>query len=505
MNLLSFAWILAFLGAVSGGSGDVAGKPISPADGVIKLFNGENLDGLTTWLEDAKHEESRGVLSVTDGMLHISGDGMGYIRTNESYRDYHLIIEFKWGKRTWAPRKRRAKDSGVLVHCIGPDGGFRGRFMAGIEAQIIQGGVGDFIVCDGIDTDGSKISVSLTAEITRDRDGERVWKPGGMKKTVGRGRINWYGRDPDWKDVLGFRGKDDVESPDGKWCRMDVICRGSHITNMVNGVTVNEGFDAAPSAGIILIQTEMAEIFIRRWELWPLDKAPAYKGKKAKEIGACVSEPVAIDLRGKIREYPIFTTGPQWHSGGGGYFPVMCKLKNGDLACAFRTGRQHKARPGGQLSLAISTDQGKTWSKPMVIVDGGSNDFRSPSLGQAANGDLVLAFGILCMDSRGKFQKEGGARVTRSSDRGKTWSEPEEIVYHGKGQTRIAEEKYPRPHGQMRASLMARWYLTPAQPSSVNPAGLIAKPICSGRRTTGRPGVTSRSCVHTDPKRVSFR
>jgi hypothetical protein len=251
-------------------------EPISPKDGPIQLFNGKDLSGLYTWLKDEKYEDPRQVFSVKDGMLHISGDGLGYICTKQSYKDYHLIIEFRWGDQTWGSRVNKTKDSGVLVHCIGADGGFGGVFMAGVEAQIIQGGVGDFIVCSGKHDDGTPIQSSLTAEIVRDRDGEAVWKRGGEKLTIHRGRINWYGRDPDWKDVLGFRGKQDVESPDKQWTRMDVVCDGDKITVLVNGVVVNEGFDASPSAGKILVQTELAELFVRRLELWPLGKAPPF-------------------------------------------------------------------------------------------------------------------------------------------------------------------------------------------------------------------------------------
>lgn len=251
-------------------------EPIRPASGVIRLFNGRDLTGLTTWLNDARHEDPRKVFTVHDGLLHISGDGLGYVRTNAAYRDYHLVVDFKWGPRTWGKRKDRTKDSGVLVHCIGPDGGFGGIFMAGLEAQIIEGGTGDFIVCSGKDHDGRPIVASLTCQTVPDRDGEPVWHPGGAARVFNKGRVNWFGRDPDWADVLGFRGRRDVEHLDGQWNRLEVICDGRRITNRLNGVVVNAGYDADPAAGQILIQTELAEIFIRRWELWPLGQAPLY-------------------------------------------------------------------------------------------------------------------------------------------------------------------------------------------------------------------------------------
>jgi len=256
---------------------DDASEPVVPRDGVISLFNGKDLDGLYTYLKDTRYEDPRGVFTVEDGMLHISGDGLGAVITRKAYKNYHLVVEFKWGERTWANRKNSTRDSGCLVHCVGPDGAYGGIWPHSIEAQIIEGGTGDIILVRGTDPQGQPMPMSLSAEVAKDRDGETIWKKGNPRETFHSGRINWYGRDPDWKDVLGFRGEKDVESPVGEWTRMDVICDGGHIQIQVNGVLVNEGFDAEPSAGKILIQTELAEIWVRRWELYPLGKAPAAK------------------------------------------------------------------------------------------------------------------------------------------------------------------------------------------------------------------------------------
>ncbi len=249
-------------------------KAIRPTE-VIQLFNGRDLSGFTTWLRDTNREDPRGVYCVVDGMIRISGDGYGGLITENAYRDYHLVVEFKWGKKTWDPRKDRTMDSGVLVHCAGAPGNAGGTWMASIECQVIEGGVGDFIIIGGKYVDGSSVPVSLTCEITKDRDGEAVWKKGGKRQVFHGGRVNWFGRDPDWEDVLGFRGKRDVESPAGEWTRLEVFCDGSSIRNYVNGIAVNEGFDAFPSAGRILLQSECAEIFFRKIELRPLESDSA--------------------------------------------------------------------------------------------------------------------------------------------------------------------------------------------------------------------------------------
>lgn len=249
---------------------------VSPVDGPIQLFNGRNMEGFYTWIRDSKYSDPKKVFTVHDGLIHISGDGYGGLITNNSYRDYHLIVELKWGDKTWGDRVDRARDSGLLLHCWGPDGGYSNTWMASIEAQIIEGGIGDILVLTGSDpVTGQVFPTSLTAETMKDRDGETVWKKGGGRVTVSSGRINWFGRDPDWADKINFRGKDDVESPFGEWTRLEVIADGGHLLYKVNGVVVNEAFEARPDFGKLILQTEQAEMFVRRFELWPLGKAPA--------------------------------------------------------------------------------------------------------------------------------------------------------------------------------------------------------------------------------------
>lgn len=256
---------------------------ITPTDGVIKLFDGKTLGDTYTWLKDTKREDPRKVFTVADGMIHVSGDGYGCITTNKRYRDYHMVVEFKFGERTWHEREDKARDSGVLVHSNGKDGAYGGNWMPSIEVQVIEGGVGDFLMVGGVDNDGKLVPISLTCNVGRDRDGEVIWQKDGKPETIKKGnskRINWYGRDPDWKDERGFRGKDDVESPHGEWTRIDVYCRDGHIETFVNGTKVNEANDVTPRAGRLQLQTEMAEIFYRRWELWPLDNGPKPEAAK---------------------------------------------------------------------------------------------------------------------------------------------------------------------------------------------------------------------------------
>jgi hypothetical protein len=245
----------------------------SPQDAVIPLFNGKNLDGLHTWLVDSKREDPRHVFTVQDGMIRITGDGFGYLSTNRAYKDYRLVVEFKWGRRNFQGREKNARDSGLFLHSAGPDGNSfdaRGAFKAAIECQIMEGSVGDLLLIKGKSADGKAIPVRLTAEIAdqRDRDGWAWWKTGGQSVVFDKGgRINWFAKDPDWTDTLGFRGKRDIESPLGEWTRIECICDRDRISVYVNGVLVNQARDVYPNSGPILLQCEGSEVFFRKFEL----------------------------------------------------------------------------------------------------------------------------------------------------------------------------------------------------------------------------------------------
>jgi hypothetical protein len=246
-------------------------EPISPKDSVIRLFNGKDMTGLRTWLKDTKREDPRKVYTVHDGLLHISGDGFGYIGTNKSYRDYHLIAEYKWGKRT--DGGKLVRNSGLLLHAVGPDGGARGVWMSSIEAQLAQGCVGDFIMIRGNDEKGETIPVRVTSDVVIGPDKKPRWKKGGQPTVFTNRQLWWSLHDPDFKELLDTRGKNDVESPMGEWTRVECVCADKRIQVIVNGTVVNECYDVFPSAGQILLEAEGFEIYFRKLELHPLKKA----------------------------------------------------------------------------------------------------------------------------------------------------------------------------------------------------------------------------------------
>jgi acetyl esterase/lipase len=215
------------------------------------------------------------VAVIKDGVLQVTGKGFGYFRTKESYQDYHLVLEYKWGENTWSKRKDRARDCGLLLHSHGPDGSFGGSWIPCIQAQMLEGSMGDINVLQGKTKDGKLIPTQLTCEVVKDKKGGLRWHKGGETITVPlKGKsvqsIRWKDRDPKWKDVKGFRGEKDVDHPVGQWNRMEVICDGASYQILLNGVLVNEGRNATPASGFIGVQNEWAECFIRKLELWPL-------------------------------------------------------------------------------------------------------------------------------------------------------------------------------------------------------------------------------------------
>ncbi|MEY4306951.1 MAG: hypothetical protein RJA95_319, partial [Verrucomicrobiota bacterium] len=249
------------------------------------------------------HDDPKNVFKFEpDGLFHVSGNGYGGITTLDSFKDYHLVIEFKWGEKTWGSRTKRSRDNGILVHCFGPQGAVGGSWMASIEAQIIEGGVGDILVLSPKLADGTVLEASLSAEVGLDRDKEKVWTPGNPRQTMKTGRLNWQKRDVDWKDVLGFRGKDDVESPTGQWTRFEVIAKGDTLQYFVNGVKVNEAFEVKPSQGRILLQVEAAEMFVRRFELFPLGGFKEKWGNGSSKHGA----------HGDGEEFPAYAYRPRF-------------------------------------------------------------------------------------------------------------------------------------------------------------------------------------------------
>ena len=252
---------------------------ITPKEKIV-LFDGKtkkDLSAFYTWLAKFGREDPDKVFTVVDQVdgapaIRSSGQHYGGIVTKENYTNYRLVTEFRWGLVTWAPRHNRTRDSGILLHCQGPDGNaskeFKSPWMRSVEFQIIEGGTGDVILVNGYNHGSTEvIAPRLTAKVAANG---KNWDPNGTPKEFTRGRIDWQYRDLGWKDVLGFRGAKDVEKPVGEWNRLEAICEGGDVTYFVNGVKVMEGRQGSFTWGKLLFQSEGAELFFRLIEQHPL-------------------------------------------------------------------------------------------------------------------------------------------------------------------------------------------------------------------------------------------
>jgi hypothetical protein len=211
------------------------------------------------------------------GTLSINGQGLGYLRTARAYRNYHLVIEYRWGERTHGPRVDRARDGGLLLHASHPDAALSGTWPSCTEVQMIEGGTGNILLLAAKDETGVQAPTKATLTVTPDRNGDPVFDPGGEPRAYpseGRvvTRIGWKDRDPGWADRKGYRGARDREKPIGQWNRMEVICRDDILRVLLNGELVNEAKQVHPRSGYIAIKAEYADYEVRRWELLPLDE-----------------------------------------------------------------------------------------------------------------------------------------------------------------------------------------------------------------------------------------
>lgn len=275
--LLSVTFLTALLFA---SLGQAQPPPITPRDTVV-LFNGKDLSPFTTWTVRHGPDDPERVFTVVDQIdgapaIRSSGQDYGGIITRERYANYRLVMEFRWGVVTWEPRQNRTRDSGILLHCQGEPGNntpnFRAPWMRSIEYQIIEGGTGDIIIVGGYERGNpDMLFPTMKATVT---PGTRRWNPDGTPGEFGKGknRTDWRSKDPEWKDVLGFRGRAEVEKPTGEWNLVEAICDGANLTYFLNGVKVNEAKDASLREGRLLFQSEGAELYFRRIELHPLAK-----------------------------------------------------------------------------------------------------------------------------------------------------------------------------------------------------------------------------------------
>jgi len=194
--------------------------------------------------------------------IHISGQGFGVMTTLESFGNFHLRLQIKWGEARWGKKATAPRDSGLLYFVHGSAGAVDGNWPRSIEFQIQEHDMGDLYAL------GSQITV-----LARRADALWLYDPAGQP-TV------FVQRTP-----IGNRAVRlvDAEKPKGEWNTLELICLNGNSIHVVNGRVVMrlsraqrlDGVEPASLAsGRISLQTEGAEVFYRHVEIRPITEIP---------------------------------------------------------------------------------------------------------------------------------------------------------------------------------------------------------------------------------------
>jgi hypothetical protein len=249
------------------------------------LFNGKNLSGWDTYLgpdldDNGKaitkeplglNNDPRHVFTVSkeddESCIKVTGENWGAIITKKEYQNYHLQLQFKWGKLLWGQKKKgNRKDSGLLYHSVGPYGADYGAWMRAQEFQVEEGTTGDYWGCAGgiADIPANKVSAN-----------NYVYSPQGTLTTFSE--TNAVGRHCTKQGIS-------YEKPSGEWNTLDLYCNGDTSIHVVNGKVAmvlyhnsqaNNGGKTPLVKGKIQLQSEGGELFYRRVQIMDIKQLPA--------------------------------------------------------------------------------------------------------------------------------------------------------------------------------------------------------------------------------------
>ncbi len=182
------------------------------SDKKVMLFNGEDLENWTIFVSNSE-TDPEDLFWVEEGMITTSGKPHGYIRTNESYSNYKLHVEWKWTEEP--------TNSGVLINVQGKDM----IWPHCIECQLMHEKAGDLVLMGkGAGVTVRDSSYMITSEEKR------------------------YSVIPKFEDSS--------ENPVGDWNSYDITTLNGNIEVVVNGVIQHIGSDMTPTEGTILFQSE---------------------------------------------------------------------------------------------------------------------------------------------------------------------------------------------------------------------------------------------------------
>jgi hypothetical protein len=255
----------------------------------INLFNGKDLNGWDTYLgpdvdDNGKplsdrplglNNDPRKVFTIINDngekVIRISGENWGAIITKQEYENYHLQLQFKWGKLLWGQKKKgNKKDSGLLYHSVGKFGADYMAWMRAQEFQVEEGNCGDYWGCAGGAAD---------IPVTRKLKGDYVFDANGTMLSFSEGSRNG-------RHCIKQAGD---EKQSGEWNTLDLYCHGDTSIHVLNGKVamvlyhnsqIDEGKRTPMVKGKIQLQSEGAEIFYRRIRMQQITSLPVEFNRK---------------------------------------------------------------------------------------------------------------------------------------------------------------------------------------------------------------------------------
>lgn len=242
------------------------GQAPTDADGNALPFIGydKNLYGMVTM------EEDNG-----EPVIHMRGVTYGCVISNQSFRNYHLRLQVKFGTQKWEPRLDKAEDSGLLYHSIGEPGvDYWKAWMRSYEFQMMESGTDEGNTGDYWSIAGTRADIRI-APNTNEMPTER---------TIEATRP-FYLYDPqgEWTTVSRAFAPD-YNSPKDQWTQIDLICYENQSLHIVNGKVamalknlryVQEGQEIPLTEGKIQLQSESGEVYYKGIQIKEITEMPA--------------------------------------------------------------------------------------------------------------------------------------------------------------------------------------------------------------------------------------
>jgi hypothetical protein len=181
--------------------------PAPAPAGSVSLWNGHDLTGWTPFFKGGIPAPPDFWSADTDnGVLKFTGKPTGYIRTNQSYSNYYLHVEWRWPGEP----DKGINNSGVFVDQRPPDV----VWPYSVQINTKVGSTGDLLAQGGLLFSADPTQLTLKKQAAAN------------------------------------------EKPTGEWNSFDIFCRGASIEVYVNGIRQNYVDKLPADSGQIALQIE---------------------------------------------------------------------------------------------------------------------------------------------------------------------------------------------------------------------------------------------------------